>query len=68
VVFDRVERDQRRLMMRKVRSAIRTFVPVDIVVADVDDLQTDRDVAGSPLYWPLSEGRVVYDRVQTGGS
>jgi uncharacterized protein len=62
VVFDNAERDERRDMMRNVRRAIRTFVPVDIVIADIDELTRDRDNVASAVYWPLREGRSVHRR------
>jgi uncharacterized protein len=62
VVFDNAERDERRDMMRNVRRAIRTFVPVDIVIADIDELTRDRDNVAAAVYWPLREGRSVHRR------
>ncbi len=62
VVFDCVEQDARRLLMRHIRGAIRTFVPVDIVVADLADIANGRDAVGSSVYWPLREGASVYHR------
>ena len=64
VVFDRVDRTDRRDLMVEIRRSIRTFVPIDIVVADVAELDTDRDAVGSTVYWPLREGEVVYRRSQ----
>ena len=60
VVFDRADRAVRRDLMVEIRRAIRTFVPVDILVADVEELRADRDAVGSAVYWPLREGEVVY--------
>ena len=66
VVFDRAERAVRRDLMVEIRRAIRTFVPVDIIVADVEELRADRDAVGSAVYWPLREGEVVYRRSEQG--
>lgn len=62
VVFERADRTMRRDLVVEIRRAIRTFVPIDIVVADVMELRTDRDSVGSAVYWPLREGEVVYRR------
>jgi uncharacterized protein len=63
VVFDKAEQNERRDMMRSVRRAIHTFVPVDVVIADVPELLRDRDNVGSAVYWPLKEGRSGLPRV-----
>jgi uncharacterized protein len=62
VVFEKAERSERRQLTRDVRSAIKTFVPVDVVILDRTDLATFDGNVGSPLYWPLREGRSVYKR------
>jgi len=36
--------------MREVRGAIRTFVPVDIVIADLAEVEANRDEVGSAAY------------------
>jgi uncharacterized protein len=63
VVFEHVDRSARRAEMRRVRSSIRTFVPVDIVIADTDEIASDRDDVGSTVYWPLREGQFVHRRM-----
>lgn len=65
VVLDSVEQLQRRRMMRHIRSAIRTFVPIDLLVVDKHELESQRTDVGSAAYWPLLEGRVVYRRSDT---
>ena len=62
VVFETIARSQRRALMVEIRRAITTFVPVDITIADIDELTTDRDNVGSAVYWPLREGQVMYRR------
>ena len=62
VVLDHADRMMRRRLMREVRGAIRTFVPVDVVIADSAELAADRDAVGSAVYWPLREGQTVYRR------
>ena len=61
VVFDHVDRADRRRRMREMRGAIETFVPVDVIVADKADLAR-RDEVGSAMYWPLRDGRLMYRR------
>lgn len=63
VVVDAVDPTERRALMREVRGAIRTFVPVDIVVADLAEVEADRDQVGSAVYWPLREGETVHRRM-----
>jgi uncharacterized protein len=62
VVFDEVAPADRRSLMPSIRGAIRTFVPVDVVVADVVEIDRDRDSVGSAVYWPLREGVCVHLR------
>jgi predicted nucleotidyltransferase len=63
VVLDSVDPSERRAVMRQVRGAIHTFVPVDIVIADVAEVESDRDEVGSAVYWPLREGETVHRRM-----
>jgi hypothetical protein len=53
--------DRRRLMGR-IRTAIKAPVPIEVLVAEVSEFETGKDVNGSPYYWPARDGRVVYDR------
>ncbi len=62
VVLDHADRMMRRRLMREVRGAIRTFVPVDVMIADSAELAADRDAVGSVVYWALREGQTVYRR------
>ena len=62
VVLDHADLAERRGLARRVRGAIRTFVPIDLVITDVADVAADRDAVGSAVYWPLREGRSVYRR------
>lgn len=68
VVLDVVDPSERRALMGQVRGAIRTFVPVDIVIADATEVASDREVVGSAVYWPLHEGKSVYRRSARRGS
>ncbi|MEZ5230863.1 MAG: nucleotidyltransferase domain-containing protein [Acidimicrobiales bacterium] len=62
VVFDMVEASDKRSLMRTTRAAVKTFVPLDIVVADLAEIATERSNVGSAVYWPLREGVSVYRR------
>ena len=37
-------------------------IPIQVFVTDVRECRRRRDVIGSMHYWPLREGRVVYER------
>ena len=62
VVFDHVDPADKRSMMARIRSAINTFAPVDVIVSDPVEMARRRDDVGSILYWPAREGRSVYRR------
>jgi len=62
VVFDEIEPSDKRELMRATRAAVMTFVPLDIVVADVEEVTSDRDNVGAAVYWPLQDGVSVYRR------
>ena len=49
VVFDRIEPAEKRPMMARVRSAIETFAPVDVIVADPAEMAQRLDDVGSIL-------------------
>jgi predicted nucleotidyltransferase len=62
VVLDRVEAAQRLDLMSKLRRCVTAPVPVDVMVTDPEEIERRKDVPGSAHYWPLREGKVVYDR------
>lgn len=62
VVLDAIRPEAKRPMMAHIRSAIRTFAPVDVLVTDPAEIARHRDNVGSMLYWPMREGRSVYTR------
>jgi len=62
VVLDHADRTERRKLTRDARASIRTFVPVDVVIADVAEMAADRDDIGSAVYWPVREGVSMYRR------
>lgn len=62
VVFDHIDPEDKRPMMARIRSAIETFAPVDVIVSDPLEMARRRDDVGSILYWPAREGRCVYRR------
>lgn len=62
VVLSHIAPSEKRPMMARIRSAIETFAPVDVIVTDPAEIAERRDDVGSVLYWPLREGRAVYRR------
>jgi predicted nucleotidyltransferase len=62
VVFDHIDKRELPELMGKVRFAITAPVPCDVIVTDVEELERRKDVNGSMFYWPVREGRVVYER------
>jgi uncharacterized protein len=62
VLVDELDPRQRRMMMGRIRRAIDAPIPIDVLVAGIDEYESRRDVNGSPYYWPAREGQVVYDR------
>jgi len=62
IVLDHADRTERRKLMRDARASIRTFVPVDVVIADIAEMAADRDDFGSAVYWPVREGVSMYRR------
>lgn len=62
VLFDDLDAADRRRLMGRIRTAIDAPVPIDVLVAEVSEFEADKDVNGSPYYWPAKDGRVVYDR------
>ena len=62
VVFEHIEPDEKRPMMARIRSAIDTFAPIDVLVTDPAEMAERHDDVGSVLYWPAREGRSVYRR------
>ena len=62
VVFEHIEPAEKRPMMARIRSAIETFAPVDVIVTDPAEMAERHDDVGSILYWPTREGRPVYRR------
>lgn len=62
VLLDEVTADDRRRLMGRIRGAIGAPIPIDVLVAGVAEFEADKDVNGSPYYWPAREGHVVYER------
>ena len=62
VVFDHIEPADKRPMMARIRSAIDTFAPIDVIVSDPAEMAERHDDIGSILYWPAREGRSAYRR------
>lgn len=62
VVLPMLDYAQRRRVMSEMRRAINLPVAIDLYPTDLRECERRRDVIGSPHYWPLREGKVVYAR------
>ena len=62
VVLPSLDHSRRRRLMADMRHAIRVPVAVDVYPTDLRECERRRDVIGSLHYWPLREGKVVYER------
>lgn len=62
VVLDEVDPTERVRLMGEIRSAISAPVAIDVFVTDPKECERRKDIVGSMHYWPLREGRVVYER------
>lgn len=61
VVFDEIERAEKRNVTVEIRRALAHFpVPKDVIVTDVDELRRRGHLVGPMLRPALEEGRVVY--------
>jgi predicted nucleotidyltransferase len=62
VVLPHVDPKERYSMIVDLRMAIDAMAPKDVFVTDPDEIARRRDVVGSFHYWPMREGKVVYER------
>lgn len=62
VVLPSLDYTQRRRLMADMRRAIRVPIAIDVYPTDPRECERRRDVIGSMHYWPLREGKVVYER------
>ena len=62
VVFDHLDRVDRRVLHGKLMAAVTAPVPFDIFVMDVAEFDAKRNVNGTIAYWPAREGVVVHER------
>lgn len=63
VVFEEVERQKKREVTVEIRRAIAGIpVPVDVVVADLDEIDREGHIVGTVLRPALREGTVVHGR------
>lgn len=62
VVLPSIDYSKRREIEADLLRAVSHGAPIQIFVTDERECSRRRDVIGSMHYWPLREGRVVYDR------
>ena len=62
VVLPRVDPKERMRLVVDIRMAIDAPGPKDVFVTDPAEIERRRDVVGSFHYWPMREGKVVYER------
>lgn len=62
VVLPHVDPKERMRLIVDIRMAIDAVVPYDVFVTDPEEIACRRDVIGSFHYWPMREGKVVYER------
>lgn len=62
VVLPHVEPDEKMNLIVDLRRAVSLGVPKDIFVTDPAEIERRRDQVGSFHYWPLREGKVLYER------
>jgi len=62
VVLGSLDYAERHEWMTRFTTAIEVPAPVQIFVTDERECSRRRDVIGSMHYWPLREGKVVFER------
>lgn len=62
VVLSSIDYTKRHDLEASLRHVTPALLPIQIFVTDRRECRRRRDVIGSMHYWPLREGRVVYDR------
>jgi predicted nucleotidyltransferase len=62
VVLPHVDYSQRHELMAQMRQVFEPSVPIELFPTDERECVRRRDVIGSLHYWPLREGKVVYER------
>jgi predicted nucleotidyltransferase len=62
VVLPRVDPTKRMGLVVDLRRAVSRAVPKDIFVTDLAEIERRSDEVGSVHYWPLREGKVLYER------
>lgn len=62
VVLASIDYSKRREIEAELSGAVHHGAPLQIFVTDERECARRRDVIGSMHYWPLREGRIVYER------
>jgi predicted nucleotidyltransferase len=63
VVLRSMDYERRHDWAVRLRAALPSVLPVQVFVTDLRECERRRDVIGSMHYWPLREGRLLYERV-----
>lgn len=64
VVLPHVEPEEKMELRVAMRGAMTAPVPMDLFVTDPDEIERRKDVIGSFHYWPMREGKVIYERAE----
>lgn len=62
VVLPELDYRQRHEIEANLYYLLGGTIPIQVLVTDIRECQRRRDVIGSMHYWPLREGRLVYER------
>ena len=67
LVIERAVESKVAEMVRLHRALSGLEIPVDVLVASQQEVEEWGHLPGSPLYWALTEGRVVYEAARRPG-
>lgn len=62
VVVDELGDNDKRSLIKAAYAGITIPVPVDILITTPKEIEERKAIVGTPLYWALREGQVVYER------
>ena len=62
VVFPEIDRSRVNELLAQLNLTAGIGPATDVLVATPDEIRRRGDIPGSSVYWPVQEGRVVYER------